>query len=210
MWIIHNSKAVHQMTSGFNRKKMCSNIRTYDFSTLYTNIPHNKLKKRLAQVIKEAFASSKKTRISVYARHANWVEKPRKGTFSVDCSGMIRLLNWLIDNIYVTFGDKVFRQKIGIPMGTDCAPFLANLFLYSYEKEWIDKQRKAKNWHILKSFKGCCRYIDDLLLMNNFDLMKKYMKDIYPKELSLVPDDSDGSRTPFLDLDLVSKDLSLR
>ena len=91
-------------------------------------------------------------------------------------------------------------------MGTDCAPFLANLFLYSYEKEWIDKQRKAKNWHILKSFKGCCRYIDDLLLMNNFDLMKKYMKDIYPKELSLVPDDSDGSRTPFLDLDLVIKD----
>jgi hypothetical protein len=37
-------------------------------------------------------------------------------------------------------------------MGTDCAPFLANLFLYSYEYQWIDKQKKAENWHVLKYF----------------------------------------------------------
>ena len=48
------------------------------------------------------------------------------------------MLTWLIDNIYVTFGNKVFRQQIGIPMGTDCAPFLANLFLFSYEFKWLD------------------------------------------------------------------------
>ena len=91
-------------------------------------------------------------------------------------------------------------------MGTDCAPFLANLFLYSYEYEWIDKQRKNKRFHILKAFKGCCRYIDDLLLVNNFDLMKRYMSDIYPKELALVPDDSDGLHAPFLTLNLPIKE----
>jgi hypothetical protein len=119
---------------------------------------------------------------------------------------VIRLLNWLIDNIYVTFGDAVFRQKIGIPMGTDCAPFLANLFLYSYENEWIDTQRKNKQFHILKHFKGCCRYIDDLLLVNNFDLMKRFMSDIYPDELTLVPDEYDGLHAPFLDLNLKIKE----
>ena len=92
---------------------------------------------------------------------------------------MIRVSNWLIDNIFVTFGDKLFRKKIVIPMGTDRAPFLANLFLYYYAYEWIEKQRKLKNYSTLNSFKHCCRYIDDLLLANNNDLM--VMQDIYPK-----------------------------
>ena len=115
-------------------------------------------------------------------------------------------MRWLIDNIYVTFGDKCFRQVIGIPMGTDCAPFLANLFLYSYEYKWIDKQRKNNRFDLLRHFQSCCRYIDDLMLINNDDLMKSVMKDIYPKELVLVPDDSDGLSCPFLDLFIVIKD----
>ena len=130
----------------------------------------------------------------------------KKKTLSVNCEKVIRLLNWLIDNIYVTFGDKIFRQKIGIPMGTDCAPFLANLFLYSYESKWIEEQRVRKNYSSIKAFKHCCRYIDDLLLANNDDQMIEVMKDIYPKELVLVPDDSDGLSTPFLDLQLAIKD----
>ena len=99
----------------------------------------------------------------------------------MDCKKVIRVMNWLIDNIFVTFGDKCFRQTIGIPMGTDCAPFLANLFLYSYEFKWIEKQRKLKKFQILKMFKCCSRYIDDLCLVNNDNLMKTCMSDIYPK-----------------------------
>ena len=47
MWIIDNSTAVHSMIADLNRKKQVRNIRTYDFSTLYTNIPHKQLKTRL-------------------------------------------------------------------------------------------------------------------------------------------------------------------
>ena len=119
---------------------------------------------------------------------------------------MIRLLNWLIDNIYVTFGDKIFRQVIGIPMGTDCAPFLANLFLFSYEYKWIDRERKRNPDVIYKFFKHCGRYIDDLCLINNDDLMKDVMSDIYPEELVLVPEDSDGHSCSFLDLQVEIKD----
>ena len=206
MWIVDNSTAVHSMIADLNRKKKVSNIRTYDFSTLYTSIPHKQLKTRLSQVIKTAFDTSKKSFISVYKNDARWTDSPKEETLSLDCKKVTRLLYWLIDNIYVTFGDKVFRQKIGIPMGTDCAPFLANLFLYSYEYEWIDKQRTLKHYSVLNAFKHCCRYIDDLLLANNDDLMIKVMTDIYPKELVLVPDDSDGLSTPFLDLQLVVQD----
>ena len=52
-------------------------------------------------------------------------------------------------------------------------------------------------------FRNCSRYIDDLLLINNDDLMKEVMKEIYPKE---VPDDSDGTSTPFLDLQVTLQD----
>ena len=37
------------------------------------------------------------------------------------------MLEFLIDNIYIKVGKEIFRQQVGIPMGTDCAPFLANL-----------------------------------------------------------------------------------
>ena len=48
-----------------------------------------------------------------------------------------RMIEFLIDNIFVQFGGHLFRQMIGIPMGTNCAPLLADLFLYSYENECL-------------------------------------------------------------------------
>jgi len=48
------------------------------------------------------------------------------------------MIEWLIDNTYVIVGNQVLRQTIGIPMGTDCAPFLANLFLFSYEFRYLN------------------------------------------------------------------------
>ena len=38
------------------------------------------------------------------------------------------MIEFLIDNIFVQFGGRLFRQVIGIPMGTNCAPLLADLF----------------------------------------------------------------------------------
>ena len=91
-------------------------------------------------------------------------------------------------------------------MGTDCAPFLANLFLFAYEFQWIDKQRKANKYKLLNKFLGCGRYIDDLLMINNDHTMDKVMFDIYPEELILVPDKSTGKSVSFLDLKLVIED----
>ena len=50
---------------------------------------------------------------------------------------IINMLEFLVDNIFVVFGGKVFKQIVGIPMGTNCAPLLADIFLYSYEAEFI-------------------------------------------------------------------------
>ena len=49
----------------------------------------------------------------------------------------INMLEFLIDNKFVIFGGRVFQQTVDIPMGTNCVPLLADLFLYSYEVDFI-------------------------------------------------------------------------
>ena len=86
-------------------------------------------------------------------------------------------------------------------MRTDCAPFLANLYLYSYEYQWLVKKYENKEFDILRKFNYCFRYIDDLLCINNDQFMDSVMKEIYPKELSLTSDNA-VLKAHYLDLDL--------
>ena len=58
---------------------------------------------------------------------------------------IITMLEFLVNNIFVVFVGKVFQQIIGIPMGTNCAPLLADIFLYSYEAEVIQSLPSAGN-----------------------------------------------------------------
>ena len=89
----------------------------------------------------------------------------------------------LSDNVYIKAGSKVYRQTVGIPMGTDCAPQLANLFLFHYEYSYM-KILMKKNLCVAKKFNDTIRYIDDLLTVNN-SKFEKEICNIYPPELTL-------------------------
>ena len=56
---------------------------------------------------------------------------------------------------------------IGIPIGTNCAPLLADLFLHIYEAEFIHGLRQNKDRALDQSFNSSFRYIDDILSLNN-------------------------------------------
>ena len=71
------------------------------------------------------------------------------------------MLEYLIGNIFVEFGGRIFQQTIGIPMGTNCAPLLADLFLYSYE--FVQSLLKAGKKHLAQQFNFTYKYIDDVL-----------------------------------------------
>ena len=87
-----------------------------------------------------------------------------------------------MDNIYVRFGGQLFRQMVGIPMGTNCAPLLAELFLYSYENEFLDKLMEGRR-KLVRKFNLSYRYIDDLISFNN-KRFKEFIFNVYPKELN--------------------------
>ena len=94
------------------------------------------------------------------------------------------MIEFLVDNIYVRFGGQLFRQMVGIPMGTNCAPLLADLFLYSHENESLDKLIKEGKRKLARKFNLSYRYIDDLISFNN-KRFKEFISDIYPKELTI-------------------------
>ena len=63
------------------------------------------------------------------------------------CQNVCDALSFLLDNIYIRFGTKLYRQIVGIPMGTNCAPLVADLFLFSYERDFIkDLSSDNQEW----------------------------------------------------------------
>ena len=80
------------------------------------------------------------------------------------------MLEFLIDNIFVSFGGTLFQQVVGIPMGTNCAPLLSDLFLYSYESEFLQKLVKDKKIHEVKAFNFILMtfYLSIILDLQNF------------------------------------------
>ena len=78
-------------------------------------------------------------------------------------------IDLLIDNISVLMGNSVFRQVVGIPMGTNSAPLLADLFLHTFEYYFM---------------RTTFRYIDDLFNVNS-DSFEEYISSIYPSEMVL-------------------------
>ena len=96
---------------------------------------------------------------------------PKRETKAYSENHLIEMANHLTVNCYVTYGNRLFRQKIGIPMGTDCARFLANLFSFTYGHERMMKTAKIDR-KLAESVNDSVRYIDDLLTINNDGLMK--------------------------------------
>jgi len=116
------------------------------------------------------------------------------------------LCNWieyLINNTFVTVGNKTYHQTIGIPMGTNCAVFLANFFLFTYELDFISR---LITHDVFRSFMCTCRYIDDILSIDNplFDEYKYITPSqpfgLYPQNMLNLEGSSPSTNVEFLDL----------
>ena len=89
------------------------------------------------------------------------------------------MVEFVIDNIYVEFGGHVYQQAVGIPMGTNCAPLVTDLFLYWYEANFGQSSRSQKN-NLISPFA-----IDDVLSLTN-PKFNDYIDVIYPKEFEII------------------------
>ena len=81
-------------------------------------------------------------------------------------------------------------------MGTNCAPLVADLFMFCYEREFMMSLSDDKQADIMYAFKTSSRYFDDILNINNvyFDNMVSH---IYPSELHLNKATTSNTEAPF-------------
>ena len=97
---------------------------------------------------------------------------------------MTNALIYPLDNIYIRFGSKLYRQNVGIPMVTNCASLVADLFLFCYERDFMKSLTKEKRYDLIDAFNSTSRYLDDLLNIDNIRF-EHMVHRIYPAELQL-------------------------
>ena len=95
------------------------------------------------------------------------------------CQDVCGALSYLLDNIYIRFG--LYRQIPGIPMGTNCAPLVADLFLQCYERDFMDSLSHDNQADVIEAFNSTPRYLDDLLNIDN-PYFEGMVNQIYPSE----------------------------
>ena len=122
------------------------------------------------------------------------------GMYTAD--NICKMIEFLIENIFVQFGGGLFRKMIGIPMGTNCAPLLADLFLYSYENEFLDNMIRSGHRRLARSFNLCYRYIHDLIVFNNKKVLD-YLKETYTSQLIVEKANKSDHLADYLDLTFI-------
>ena len=117
------------------------------------------------------------------------------------CQNVCDALSFLLDNIYIRFGTKLYRQVVGITMGTNCAPLVADLFLFCYERDFMKYLSSDNQADVIKAFNSTSRYLDDPLNIDNPNF-EGMVNQIYPSELQLNKANTSDTDAPFLDLHL--------
>ena len=64
---------------------------------------------------------------------------------------MSEALAFLLDNIYILYLALLYRQIVNIPMGTNCAPLVADLVLFSYERDLMMSLSADKDAEIIEA-----------------------------------------------------------
>ena len=93
-------------------------------------------------------------------------EKPRKNQ-AWSCRNVCDALAFLLDNSFIRFGTKLYSRVVGIPMCSDCAPLVANLFLFCYNRDFMMSLSDDKQADFIDAFNTTSRYLDDILNINN-------------------------------------------
>jgi hypothetical protein len=238
-WILHDSAAVTQLARDINvarprRAPNLHHLQTHDFTTMYTTLPQGDLIMRVTMLVRELFR--RKEQAAGRARHSflwvrqdgisEWVSQrhaPAGRAFDAErdrilsASDICTILKHLVKNTHVEFAGHIWRQHVGIPMGTSCAGQLANLYCLTYEADFMHRLYERRLYHIARSFAYSRRYIDDALSIDNrrFFVRCLYrpsttqyynpqtrLPGIYPgNALQLQPADS-GANVPYLDLSI--------
>ena len=99
-----------------SRGFLASGLSTYGLSTLYTTLPHNLIKEKLTELIEQTFNREGSLYLVCNDKNAFFTSEQPKRYKLWSCQKMCDALHYLLDNIFIRFGSKLYRQILGIPM----------------------------------------------------------------------------------------------
>ena len=122
-------------------------------------------------MIERAFKQFYKNEGTLYLacndKKAFFTTSDHKGYKLWSCQNVYDALSYLLNNIYIRFGNKLYRKIVGIPMCTNCAPIVADLFLFCYERDFMTSLSGDNQADIIEAFNSTSRYVDNLLNIDN-------------------------------------------
>ena len=177
-----------------SRGFLAPGLSTFDFSTLYTTLPHNLIKEKLTELIEQTFNREGSLYLACNDKNAFFTSEQPKRYKLWSCQKMCDALHYLCK-----ICSKLYRQIVGIPMGFICAPLVADLFLFCYKKDFMLSLSDNNQTDIIEAFNSTSRYLDDLLNIDN-PYFEQMVGQIYPTELQLNKANSSDTEAPFLDL----------
>ena len=148
-WSIKNSGEILNKLK--SRGFLASGLSKYDFSTLYTMLPHNLIKEKLTELIEQTFNREDSLYLACNDKNAFLL---LNNLNDINCDHVRKCVirSIIFWTIFIRLGSKSYRQIVGIPMGTNCAPLVADLFLFCYEREFMLSLSDNNQTDIIEAF----------------------------------------------------------
>ena len=191
MWFMDDVTPLLKYIRSMSGMKNARNVRVDDFPKMYNGIEHDDLLQKLEMCIADAFDEANCKYISIYKNGARFVNEPQKKTTALTMQDLMKHLRFMVENALVMCGDRIYRQRIGIPMGMRPSPRIANLYLHCKEYAFIVRMLIKAQLIIHKYFAAVFRYQDDGIAGNNDNKMDEYKHDIYGDMIPIKQNTSD-------------------
>ena len=113
-------------------------------------LPHNLITEKLLDLIERTFYKREgKLYLACNDKKAFFTLTDHyRGYHNWSCQNVCDALSFLLDNIYI----------VGVPMGTNCAPLVADLFLFCYERDFMKNLYSDNQADVIKAFNVTSRY----------------------------------------------------
>lgn len=200
----YNNKNVYWSIKNIDNLNFCKFNDDYslyiaDFTSLFTNLPHNITINAIHNLLDICFKNSKKRYIKVGFKNTWYTNENSKDCFDINIIKF--MIGYILNNSYTYYNNIIFKQENGIPQGYNCSPLIADLTLSYYEYIYLNSTSFKLNGF---------RYMDDILIIHKNTInIESILQNIYPKELTLEKTNHNNKEGSFLDIMLYFKNNKL-
>ena len=166
---------------------------TYDFSTLYTTLPYNIIKEKRTEI-------NEHTLNREGSLHLTSEQPKRYDLWS--CQKVCNALHYLLDYRFIRFGSKLYRHIVGITLDSNCAPLVADYFLFVM-REFMLSLSDNNQVGVIEAFNSTSRYLDGFL-NNIYPYFEHIVGQIYSTALQLNKANSFDTEPPSVDLSILT------